>query len=563
MEYSLFEPTIRDGSPSGAPDDLHGDTGYLRPCPFSPNYQVPLPQAWKSMALFVLYRIGLGIFLVVPIWIGKANVLWSIHDSLLFLAVALAYLLSALFGIPLLLQRRPRFGTQVQIQVLADIVLISALMKASGGVASGLGILLACSVASGGILAGGRCALGFAAAASLAVLTQELLLVFGALPSPVSSTSAGLLGAAFFAISLLAIALSRRAEQSQILAARHRHDLVNLKSLNTFIVNHLQSGIIVLDENKRVRMANPAAQRLLVLTGRFSSLEQAGPAFRRAYLDWLDGGPETVGIGASADGHSVQVRFARLPQTDNTLSMVILEDNALHQRRVQQSKLKSLSQLTASIAHEIRNPLSAIHQAAQLLNETPCLAAEDGHLIRIILKHARRVNEVIENITQMARRRASQRECIVLGPWLHGFLADFADEHRLTPCPFTVKGSDQNLKALVDPSQLKQILENLCSNALRYGQPDRFAPEIELHRDARDCRPCIDVIDHGSGIDSAIADQIFEPFFTTSHSGTGLGLYIARELAELNQARLEYRPRATGNSFRVSLADGHAGAVEL
>ncbi len=501
--------------------------------------------------------------MVVPIGIGKPNALWSIHDMPLFLAAGSAYLASALFGIPLLLQRRPYFGAQVQIQVLADVVLISTLMNASGGVASGLGILLACSVASGGILAGGRCALGFAAAASLGVLAQESLLVFGEIPSPVSSTSAGLLGAAFFAIALLAIALSRRAEQSQMLAARHRHDLANLKSLNSFIVDHLQSGIVVLDEKNRVRMANPAAQRLLELNGPFKTLDHVDPEFRRAYFDWLSDGLETEGIVTSTDGHPVQVRFARLMQTDNTWSMAILEDHTLHQRRVQQSKLKSLSQLTASIAHEVRNPLSAILQAAQLLNETPSLPAEDGHLIRIILKHARRVNEIIENITQMSRRRSSQRECIVLGPWLSGFLADFAEEHQLAPCVFKLKGCDQELEALVDPSQLKQILENLCSNALRYGKPEQSAPEIELHRDARDLRPCIDVIDHGSGIDSAVAEQIFEPFFTTSRTGTGLGLYIARELAELNQARLEYRPLPTGNSFRISLADGRAGAVEL
>lgn len=563
MEYSIVEPGVVNGLSSETPYDQVGRDHLLRPCPFSPHYQVPQRLAWRSLWLFVLYRIGLGIFLAVPIWIGKPNALWSITDTPLFLATATAYLFSALLGLPLLLQHRPHFGAQVQAQVLADIVLISMVMRTSGGVASGLGILLACSVASGGILAGGRCALGFAAAASLGVLTQELLLVYGDLPSPASSTSAGLLGAAFFAIALLAIALSRRAEQSQLLAARHRHDLVNLKSLNSFIVDHLQSGIVVLDETNQVSMANPAAQRLLRLNSPLTSLEQAEPAFRRAYFDWLAGGPEAEGILTSAEGQPVQVRFARLLQTDAVLSMAILEDHSLHQRRVQQSKLKSLSHLTASIAHEVRNPLSAIHQAAQLLSEAPALANEDADLIRIILKHAQRVNEIIENIVQMSHRRSSQRECIVLGPWVSGFLDDFAEAHQLTPCPFTLTGGDQDLEALVDPSQLKQILENLCSNALRYGRPDRTAPQIQLHRDTRDRRPCIDVIDHGTGLDSAVVDQIFEPFFTTSRTGTGLGLYIARELAELNQARLEYHPLPAGTSFRISLADGRAGALEL
>lgn len=535
----------------------------LRPCLFSPHYQIPVPQGWHSLGLFVLYRIGLGLFLTAPIWISEPNMLWSIHDQPLFRVTASIYLLSALFAIPMLLRRKPQFGVQVQMQILADIVLVSILMKASGGVASGLGIVLASSVAAGGILAGGRCALGFAAAATLGVLTQEMLLVLGELPSAASSTSAGLLGAAFFAIALLAIALSRRAEQSQILAARHRHDLANLRNLNSFIVEHLQSGIIVLDEQNRVCIANPAARRLLGVAGPMTTLNQAGTAIPRAYQDWLAFGREMPCNLVSPDGHPVQVRFARLLQSDATLSMILLEDTALHQRRVQQSKLKSLGQLTASIAHEIRNPLSAIQQAAQLLAETPGLGIEDSNLIRIILKHTQRVNEIIENITQMSRRRSSQRECIVLGPWLRRFLADFAEEHRLAPCPFTLTGGEMKLEALVDPSQLKQILENLCSNALKYGGSGEAGPEIVLQIDARDHRPCIDVIDHGAGIDRSVAEQIFEPFYTTSQSGTGLGLYIARELAELNQARLEYRPLEDGNAFRVSLADGREGAVEL
>lgn len=546
-----------------SPNDFPEDGDHLSPCPFSPRYRIPGRQAWRSLSLFVLYRIALGIFVAVPVWIGKPNALWSIHDPLLFQLAASLYLLSALLGIPLLIRRRPKFAIQVQMQILADIVLVSVMMKASGGVASGLGIVLACSVAAGGIVAGGRCALGFAAAATLGVLTQEMLLVFGELPSAASTTSAGLLGAAFFAIALLAVALSRRAEQSQILAARHRHDLANLKHLNSFIVEHLQSGIIVLDEQNRVCIANPAARRLLGVPHPVTLLEQTGPAMRRAFQEWLDFGRESPGSLTSPDGHPVQVRFARLLQPDATLSMILLEDTALHQRRVQQSKLKSLGQLTASIAHEIRNPLSAIHQAAQLLAEAPGLGTEDGDLIRIILKHTQRVNEIIENITQISRRRSSQREYIVLGPWVRRFLADFAEEHRLSPCPFKLIGSELNLEALVDPSQLKQILENLCSNALKYAPSGDIGPVVVLQRDTRDHRPCIDVIDRGTTIDHAVAEQIFEPFFTTSPTGTGLGLYIARELAELNQARLEYRPLADGNAFRISLADGTEGAVEL
>jgi len=545
------------------PLDLPNSGDYLTPCPFSSRYQVPVTQAWHSLNLFVAYRIGLGLLLAIPIWIGKPNALLLVQNTSLFLVASSAYLSSALIGIPMLTGRSPGFATQVQIQIVADIIIITILTKASGGVTSGIGVLLVCTVAAGGILAGGRCALGFAAMASIAVLTQEMSIELGDFPSVASATSAGLLGAAFFAIALLAMALSLRAEQSQLLAARHGHDLANLRHLNAFIVEHLQSGIIVLDEGHRVRMANPAAQRLLGLSASLVSLEQVTPAFRKIYFDWLDRDHEALGSLHGPDGQTVQVRFARLGASDSALRMVLLEDNTLFKQRVQHSKLTSLARLTASIAHEIRNPLSAIGHAAQLLNESAELGPEDRGLLEIILKHTKRVNEIIENILQISRRRSSQRECLELGPWVRRFLGDFAEEHQLMPSPFVLKEAVKNLKALADPSHLKQILENLCTNALKYGKPDRAGLEIVLQVDPNDAKPCLDVIDHGGGIDGRTAEQIFEPFFTTSGTGSGVGLYIARELAELNQARVDYRPCEDGSCFRVCLADGNRVAVEV
>jgi two-component system sensor histidine kinase PilS (NtrC family) len=228
---------------------------------------------------------------------------------------------------------------------------------------------------------------------------------------------------------------------------------------------------------------------------------------------------------------------------------------------VQQSKLTSLGRLTGSIAHEVRNPLSAIHHAAQLLSESTALNSEDQRLLDIILRHAKRVNEMIENIMQISRGRSTQRERIELGPWLQRFLADFSEERSLSPTPFTLREAARPLSALVDPSHLRQILDNLCTNAMKYGKPDNTPLEIRLESDVRDARPCIAVIDHGGGIDGDTADQIFEPFFTTSRTGIGLGLYIARELAELNQARLDYRPRTDGSEFRICLADGQRTAI--
>lgn len=573
METGSFEKTETPAGLAGGDADQPGDEppvqiprapdedAYVIPCPFSHHYRVPVTQAWRSLALFIMYRCVLGCAFVLPLWLGRLNSFVNVQDPHRFVAYSGVYLITALLGLPLYLARRPQLGSQVHLHVLSDILLIAVLMSASGGVAGGLGMLMACSVAAGGILAGGRCALGFAAIASIAVLLQELAVGFGQFPSAMSSTSAGLLGAAFFAVAMLANALSRRAEQSQRLAAQHGHDLETLRQLNAFIVDHLQAGVIVLDDAHRIRTANPAAKRLLGADAKVGTIEELSPAFRQAYFAWTRQQSEVSGTLSSPAGQPVHVRFARVLRSDPPLSMVMLEDEAVHKQRVQQSKLSSLGRLTGSIAHEVRNPLSAIHQAAQLLSESAALSAEDQRLLDIILRHARRVNEIIENVMQLSRGRSTQRERVELRPWVERFLADFAEERGLSTAPFTLRGSERPLYALVDPSHLRQILDNVCSNAMKYGKPDKGSLEIRLEPAAQEGRPCIAVVDHGGGIDGATADQIFEPFFTTSRSGTGLGLYVARELAELNQARIDYRPLGDGSEFRICLADGRHTAI--
>ncbi|MGY6217037.1 sensor histidine kinase [Methylolobus aquaticus] len=553
--------TVNDAEDGVATPDAADPGAYLTPCPFSPNYRVQVDPAWRSLVLYVGYRGVLGFAFVVPLWLGRLTSLVDVQDPQRFATVSGLCLITAVLSAPLVALRRPQYTTQVNLQVLTDIALIAMLMSASGGVSGGLGILMACTVAAGGILTGGRCALGFAAVASIAVLSQELSIGLGVLPSAMSLTSAGLLGAAFFAVALLATALSARAEQSQLLAAQRSHDLATLRQLNAFIIDHLQSGILVLDDQQRIRTANPAARRLLGAGASVASVKDLNPVFQQAYVEWSQQDSEASGTLRSPNGQPVHARFARLLHSDPALNMVMLEDEAVHKQRVQHSKLTSLGRLTGSIAHEVRNPLSAIHHAAQLLTESDALSGEDQRLLEIILRHSKRVNEIVENVLQLSRGRSTQRERVELGPWVSRFLDDFTEERDLSAPPFALRGAERSLWALIDPSHLRQILDNLCTNAMKYGRPDKTMLEIRLEADARDGRPCLAVVDHGGGIDGQTADQIFEPFFTTSRSGVGLGLYVARELAELNQARIDYRPLSDGSEFRLCLADGQNPAI--
>lgn len=242
--------------------------------------------------------------------------------------------------------------------------------------------------------------------------------------------------------------------------------------------------------------------------------------------------------------------------------MIIFEDGSLYNQRVQQSKLASLGRLTASIAHEIRNPLSAINHAGQLLSENPDLPPQDVRLTHIIQINAARVNHIIEDILQLSRRKDSRREKIELNLWCDKYLKNFMSEQDIAADAFNLVTSNEPLFVFIDPSHLKQIMDNLCQNALKYGQSEARA--IRLQTLMLKQNPCIHVIDNGSGVSLENLRHLFEPFFTTSASGTGLGLYISRELAELNQAKLIYYVTDENKScFRLCLFNANHTLIEI
>ncbi len=536
------------------------DNKPISPCPFSKHYRIPENQAWQALTVYLLYRLTLGSILVFLFFLGALPSSLGKHNPGLYAAVSSLYLGSTFFSAVPLLLRRPAFSLQAQMHVLTDIVMIPIAMHASGGVESGMGVLLALSVAAGGILTGGRCALLLAAFASVAVLGEEAYAdLLGAFEP--AYTYAGMLGASFFGIAILALVLAGRAERSEAIAAQRGADLANLRQLNEFIIRHLQSGIVVIDEQRRIRMMNDSAARLLGIPATARFLETACPELAELFWAWLDdSSPATVTLGSRA-GQPVQVRFTRLGRTRPPLYMGFLEDSALYNQRVQQGKLASLGRLTASIAHEIRNPLTAISHAAQLLAESSSLEAQDHRLTQIILDHTARVNVIIENVLQISRRSQSKREVLSLAASVKKCLRDYRMAQGLRENAFQLDVRIDHALVLVDPSHLKQILENLFSNALKYGQPQRGAVRVRVRRQRQE--PCVEVIDHAPPIDSQTVQQMFEPFFTTSSSGTGLGLYIARELAELNQAKLEYEPVTGGGCFRLRLADAEKTTIEL
>jgi two-component system sensor histidine kinase PilS (NtrC family) len=509
-------------------------------------------RAWKQLRILNYYRVALaGLFAGLALK-GDLPAPLGSFDAGLFSRVAMAYFGTTLLALAAIRLRRPGFTLQVPLHIAVDLLAITLLMHASGGVRSGLGMLLIISVAGGSLLMEGRTSRLFAALATLAVLLQQAGAWLKNGP-PTDYTHAGLLGASFFATAVLGYSLARRLRESEALAARRGLDLAEQARLTQYVIQRMQTGVLVVDERFAVRLGNESALRLLDIPEPAAGLPLAAlcPPLAENLQAWWRHGHQPSAFRTDAGAAELMPRFARLGDDHRAGTLIFLEDMAAITQQAQQLKLASLGRLTAGIAHEIRNPLGAISHAAQLLAESPSLDAGDQRLTEIIRNQSLRVNAIVENIMQLSRGQQAEPESLMLRPWLERFVAEFVSSEELEPGRVRAVIEPPDLHAQIDPDQLHQILSNLCHNGLRHGGRNLLL-RAGLESSGR---AWLDVIDDGPGIDQACAQQIFEPFFTTSSAGTGLGLYIARELCLANQARISHVPGRGGACFRITFAD--------
>jgi len=402
----------------------------------------------------------------------------------------------------------------------------------------------------------------FAALASLAVLAEQVFADYSHSFDSNSYANAGMLGASFFTIALLSYILAKRSEQIFQLADQQQQTITKLEDLNKYIIQHLQSGIIITNKQQAIQMANEATLKLANLKTMVVQLADISDFLSLAFQTWLTDPEQNFVLLQLPNQSEIHCRFMPLPTGHETYYMVILEDIALYNQHVQQSKLVSLGRLTASIAHEIRNPLGAISHAGQLLSENPLLSSQDKRLTEIIQNHSGRVNHIIEDILQLSRRTDSRREMINLKSWLANYLKTFFLENAVTSDIFSFSFPTEVLGAFIDLGHLKQIMDNLCRNALKYGNPQKGKIQIRIFTLQQSS--CLEIIDNGAIISRENQNHLFEPFFTTSSSGTGLGLYISKELAELNQAKLSYYLTDDNrNCFRLCLLNAEQNLIDL
>jgi len=518
--------------------------------------------AWRVLGLLNLYRLTVpSVLAVLYLVASQPQTLGAASPTLYFYTLA-AWFATGVICIGLLKRRWPSLQSQAFVHVAFDIVAVTALLVASGGAESGAGLLLIMPVAGVSLLVPPRIATTIGAVAALCVLGQQILLWFGGVSDSSDLTQAGLLGGVILIAALAVAPLAGLLRESEALVRQRDLDLANLAELSQYIVERLRESLVVVDEQDRIRLINESARQILGGDAKSEALlGEVSPRLLYLLTMWRQSAPVTDTVGGNllaVDGlREVRPHFAPLGKGQPPPVLVFLEDLTALDDRIHQTRLAALGRLSASIAHEIRNPVGAISHAAQLLGEDSNIPEGGRRLSDIIKANAERVSTIIGNVQQLARRETTRPERMPLAEWVADFTQEFVSTGGYDPDQLVAEIPDPELEVRVDPSHLRQILWNLCENAFRYSvQIPEDKVELRIGRLAGSNRPFLEVLDRGPGIDSTISDRIFEPFFTSRTSGTGLGLFIARELAQCNRALLVHEPRTGGGSiFRIVFAD--------
>ncbi len=502
---------------------------------------------WRSLHYFNLYRLGVATFFLCAIKIYDDTLGFGAQNPGLFAWVSTAYLsCGVLFYLALQVFRRS-FSFHLTLQVVVDILMLSVLMYASGGAKSGMAVMLLVVLAAAGLVGQGRLSLFFAALATLALLLEQAyrVLEFGA--NPEDFMRSGITSIGFFATAISARLLARRVVANEALARQRGIELADQMVINQRVIRDMQDGVLVVDADGMVKQHNPQAENLLGMRALpLPDLAAVSPTLAQCFIRWRQQSAETAETMRIPDGgRLLRVRF--LPAGEGGNALLYFEDMEREVAQVQQLKLAALGRLTANMAHEIRNPLSAISHAAELLAEESGDATLQ-RLTRIIGDNTQRLNRLVGEVLELGRRDSAHPELLGLNGFIEAFLDDYAvNEAQIKE--IVVLSLDSSAMLSFDRSHLNRVLWNLLGNALRHCRREPGSIRLETHAAASPGRTELHIIDDGTGIAPSLQSQVFEPFFTTHSSGTGLGLYIARELCEANGALLEILANAPGAHF--------------
>src|SRR6202789_2031575 len=517
--------------------------------------------AWRVLAVLNLYRVLVPLVLLGLYSLGGARG-FAVYSSQVFFGATVFYFCFGLVSVLFVRQRLSSAVVQTMLQAAVDMFVLVLLLHTCGGVASGLGVLFLVPVGALAFLLPPRSALFLAAVAAIAILADTIWQQLGGKSDINSYATAGLLGAVLFATAGAASFAAGRMRESEALVRQRDVDLANLAELSQYIVQHLRESLLVVDATDKIRLINESAAEILgdnhAVPG--ALVGEVSPRLLYSLTTWRQSerGENSPASFVAADGARViQPHFAPLGGMAPGPTLIFLEDTSLMAERVQQGKLAALGRLSASIAHEIRNPVGAMSHAGQLLAESPHIGPDERRLTDIIRNNSERVSTIINNVLQLSRREDTKPSRMTLGDWVEEFLPEFSQTMQVPIEQIGFQETAPELEVRIDPTHLHQVVWNLCDNAIKYGEArGGISVKIKLGRLNPSNRPFLEVADRGPGIEPQAVDRLFEPFFTGRKGGTGLGLFISRELCQLNRAILLYEPRSgDGSIFRVVFSD--------
>jgi len=518
----------------------------------------------REQYFFTLYRILVAAWFALLAF-GSLPEEWvTLNHPRLAAWTAASYLVAAL---GLLLHGRlsgyPLAG-QVIVGVVLDVLATVLMVHSVAHLQTGIAMALIVNFGAAAVLLPLRTTLTLAIAAGALLLCQYLLSRGAAGVDSRTLIEILVCALGYIAMARLGDMIGRQMRDTHVLAQQRGEEVASLAQINELIIRRMRTGVLVVDVAGIVHLHNEAAWQLLgqPKTDRLT-LGDAAPELAQRLFQWRmeDDRNEGKPLRLGPDQLDLIPRFAGLG-VSSELFVIFLDDTSMVTRRAEELTLANLGRLSASIAHEIRNPLAAISYSAQLLEESPDLPEADRRLVEIVLNHCQRMNGIIENVLALSRRERSRPESIDVTQWVARFVEEYKSGHYIDTTELRAAAQSSPLLAMVDPQHLDQVVSCLVQNAMIHGhlpgEPARITVAARRLRESEAI--VIEVLDRGPGIPAKVATTIFEPFVTTHEHGKGLGLYIARQLCEANQATLEYLPMAGGSCFRITLP--HAQRLE-
>jgi two-component system sensor histidine kinase PilS (NtrC family) len=524
---------------------------------FEPNFTEE-QKTWRPLHLLNLYRLLIsGVFVTIIFSNTEVKPFGTTYPEL-FQLISFSYLIASIINGITIRWRWPALWFQTHIHIIIDFCAVIMIMHTSGGIRSGVGLLLFLPIAAISILSLGRSSIFYAAIITLILFLDQSYLQLTLEITP-SYTQTGLLGCILFLIAFLTNYLVKKTEDVAEIVNQREIDLANMEQLTQFIMQRMQTAIIVVDHLGMIKLINNTATNLLKLSQNIkekSNLYNCSRALSQSFRSWkTTSNPQKQKIKLEHSATDLTIKFASLGNKTKSGTVIFIEDNAELTQQAQQLKLASLGRLTASIAHELRNPLAAIRHAGELLHESPTLDKTEQRLTEIIEKQSIRVNNIIDTVLDLSRRQKAEQETLNLYQWIEEFLNEYI---QLPKERFYLKFDNKELTIQFDRQHLHQIFNNLIQNALRHTieYQNHFRPIIiTVGINIAKQTNYLQVMNYGCSIPKEDLAKIFEPFFTTEATGTGLGLHISREMAVCNSAILEYINIKEGACFQLTFAD--------